>query len=71
MLLTLQVADNIASLTNLLAGTKMQSANLFHCLDHHESSDHNQYPAIKPKSILLYSRYSNFIPVLLPTNSII
>lgn len=56
MLLTLPVADNIASLTDLLAGTKMQSAHsMFHCLDHHESSDHNQYPPIKPKSILLYS----------------
>lgn len=38
MLLTLPVADNIASLTDLLAGTKMQSAHsMFHCLDHHES----------------------------------
>lgn len=34
MLLTLPVADNIASLTDLLAGTKMQSAHsMFHCLD--------------------------------------
>lgn len=33
MLLTLPVADNIASLTDLLAGTKMQSAHsMFHCL---------------------------------------
>lgn len=34
MLLTLPEADNIASLTDLLAGTKMQSAHsMFHCLD--------------------------------------
>lgn len=34
MLLTPPVADNIASLTDLLAGTKMQSAHsMFHCLD--------------------------------------
>lgn len=33
MLLTPPVADNIASLTDLLAGTKMQSAHsMFHCL---------------------------------------
>lgn len=34
MLLTPPEADNIASLTDLLAGTKMQSAHsMFHCLD--------------------------------------
>lgn len=33
MLLTPPEADNIASLTDLLAGTKMQSAHsMFHCL---------------------------------------